>query len=165
MNIIILCIPRFLFEIRRVYLVPINGYSSWESNKESKAWIRAQKAKKKSLVLLYLALSSTNPKSVYYCYPHGLTFNRFAMTLMKSMIVLRLGNYRNLSVKYDVLLGFGAMETVCFSEILASSYESIRHRNPEEHCHRHRRVNIKSRKTFVIFLFWLPRTKWANYGV
>jgi hypothetical protein len=37
------------------------------------------------------------------------------------------------------------METVCFSETMASSDESIRRRNPEEqHHHPHRRENLKS---------------------
>jgi hypothetical protein len=35
------------------------------------------------------------------------------------------------------------METVCFSETLASTDESTRRHNPEEH-HPHRRENLKS---------------------
>jgi hypothetical protein len=36
------------------------------------------------------------------------------------------------------------METVCFSETLVSKYGYTRRYNPEEHCHIHRRENLKS---------------------
>jgi hypothetical protein len=36
------------------------------------------------------------------------------------------------------------METVCFSETLATTDESTRRQNPEEHHHPHRRENLKS---------------------
>jgi hypothetical protein len=37
------------------------------------------------------------------------------------------------------------MEIVCFSEMLASTDESTRRQNPEEH-HPHRRENLKSHR-------------------
>jgi hypothetical protein len=36
------------------------------------------------------------------------------------------------------------METVCFSETMASADESTRGKNPEQHDHPHRRKNLKS---------------------
>jgi hypothetical protein len=44
------------------------------------------------------------------------------------------------------------METVCFSETLASTDESIRRQNPEEHHHPHRRENFKYR--IIINCIW-----------
>jgi hypothetical protein len=35
------------------------------------------------------------------------------------------------------------METVCFSEMLVSTYESTLHHNPEEYCHHHQCKNLK----------------------
>jgi hypothetical protein len=75
----------------------------------------------------------------------------------------------------DVLLGFGAvqtrrymptfrrnipspssplkMETVCFSETLASTNESTRRQNPEEeHYHLHRRESLKSHLEFSKYI-------------
>jgi hypothetical protein len=45
------------------------------------------------------------------------------------------------------------METEHFSETLASTDESTRRQNPDEHHHPHRRENLKSHK----FLLLLPR--------
>jgi hypothetical protein len=36
------------------------------------------------------------------------------------------------------------METVCFSKMLVSAYESTRRHNPEQHCHPHCCENSKS---------------------
>jgi hypothetical protein len=41
------------------------------------------------------------------------------------------------------------METVCFPETLASTYESTRRRNPEEHHHPRSRENLKSHKLYI----------------
>jgi hypothetical protein len=42
------------------------------------------------------------------------------------------------------------METACFSEMLASTGESTRRQNSEEHHHPHRRENLKSHKSKAI---------------
>jgi hypothetical protein len=45
------------------------------------------------------------------------------------------------------------METVCFSETLASANMSIWHQNPEEHHHSHHHENLKSHKLKVAHKF------------
>jgi hypothetical protein len=48
------------------------------------------------------------------------------------------------------------MQTVRFSEILGSTYESTRRHNPEErHQHLHRRENLKSHTYFLVYLITL----------
>jgi hypothetical protein len=42
------------------------------------------------------------------------------------------------------------METVRFSETLASTSQFTRRPNPEEHHHRHRRENLKSHVIFTL---------------
>jgi hypothetical protein len=51
------------------------------------------------------------------------------------------------------------METVCFSEMLVSAYESTRRHNPEEERrHLHRCENLKSHKEVTRFLPFLNKT-------
>jgi endo-1,4-beta-D-glucanase Y len=44
------------------------------------------------------------------------------------------------------------MEAVCFSETLASTYQSRQRQNPEEHHHPHRRENLKSYKYVLCYV-------------
>jgi hypothetical protein len=43
------------------------------------------------------------------------------------------------------------MDTVCFSETLVSTYESIRRHNTEQHRHLHSRENLKSHDGYQRF--------------
>jgi hypothetical protein len=51
------------------------------------------------------------------------------------------------------------METVCFSETLASTDESTRRQNPEDH-HPHRHENLRSHNT--CYVFFVVETEFLN---